>query len=120
MNRPDRSRWVRGRRGEWLAAWWLRLWGWGIVARNLRTPMGEIDLVARRGGVLAVIEVKARPNLDRAAAAISPRQQERLVRAAGWLIAGRPDLAGLALRFDAVLIRPWRWPRHLPDAWRGS
>lgn len=114
----SRVGWLRGRRGEWLACWWLRLHGWRVVARNLRTPVGEIDVVARRGRVLAIIEVKTRPDLAAAAVAISPRQQERLVRAAHWLVAGRPDLAELDVRFDALLVRPWSLPRHVPDAWR--
>jgi hypothetical protein len=61
---PRRSAWLRGRRAEWLAAWWLRLKGYRILARDLRTPVGEIDLIARRGRVLALVEVKARPSLE--------------------------------------------------------
>lgn len=107
----------RGHQAETLCCWWLRLRGYRILARRLRTPMGEIDILARRGGLVAVIEVKARPSHGDAGEAISPRQRHRLGRAARWVLSTRPDLAGLSLRFDAMLIAPWRWPVHLPGAW---
>jgi len=99
----------------------LRLAGWGILARRLTagrgTGAGEIDIVARRGDVVAFVEVKFRPSLAEAAAAISSRQQGRIERAARHFLAAHPHLAGLTLRFDAVLVAPWRLPRHLPNAW---
>ena len=107
-----------GRRAELLCRLALWLKGYRLVAVRARTPLGEIDIVARRGPVLALVEVKARPDAGAAAAALRPRQQARLVRAANALIAGRPDLAALSVRFDLMLVTPWRWPRHLPDAWR--
>lgn len=107
-----------GRRAEALAALLLQAKGYRILARRLRTPVGEIDLVARRGDVLVAVEVKARGRPDDAAQAIAPRQWGRLARALDWARAGRPDWAGLALRFDAVLLAPWRVPRHVADAWR--
>lgn len=112
----------RGLRAETLAAVWLRLKGYRILARRLKTRAGEIDLVARRGSTLAIVEVKAsgQPEMagDRGAEALLPRQQQRLVRAANHLLAMRPALAGLDLRFDLVLVAPRRLPRHLVDAWR--
>ena len=90
--------------------------GYRPVARNLRTPVGEIDLVMRRGQVLAVIEVKTRDSFADAAEAIRPEQQGRIRRATEWLLAQRPDLALLTIRFDAVLVLPGRWPQHLVDA----
>ncbi len=107
-----------GRRAELLAAWWLRLKGYRILARGLRLPVGEIDLVARRGRRLAFVEVKRRRSLEAALAAITPRQRRRIMRAAEAWLAGRPDLAGCERRFDALLLVPGRRPRHLPDAWR--
>ncbi len=68
--------------------------------------------------MLAVIEVKTRSDLAAAAAAVLPRQQRRIARAATAFLSARPDLAGLALRFDVMLLTPRRLPRHLPDAWR--
>jgi len=116
--RPDRRRAERwGRWAETAAALALLVKGYRIVARRLKTPAGEIDLLARRGRILAVVEVKARASLDGAAFALGPRQQRRLARAAA-VAAARPRLAGLDIRFDVVLVAPWRWPRHLKDAWR--
>jgi putative endonuclease len=96
----------------------LRLRFWRIVAVDWRCPSGEIDILARRGQMLAVIEVKTRGDLASAAGAVLPRQRRRIARAASAFLLSRPDLAGLALRFDVMLIAPGRMPRHLPDAWR--
>jgi len=108
----------RGRLGEFLCRWHLRLRGWRIVAVDWRCPSGEIDILARRGGVLAVIEVKSRGDLASAALAVAPRQRRRIARAASAFLLGRPDLAELALRFDVMLVAPLRPPHHLSDAWR--
>ena len=108
----------RGRSGERLAAWWLRLKGYRIVARGVRTPVGEIDLVARRGRRLALVEVKRRATLAAAAEAIRPQQQARIARAAEAFLKRRPDLAGLTLGFDGLLLAPGCRPRHLTDASR--
>lgn len=106
-----------GRRGETLALWWLRLKGFRLVARDLRTPVGEIDLVVRRGRLLALVEVKRRASLAEAAEAIRAQQRGRIARAAEAFLARRPDLAALTLRFDAVLLAPRRRPRHIVSAW---
>jgi putative endonuclease len=108
----------RGRWAERLCVLHLRLRGWRIVTRGWRLPIGEIDIIARRGSVVAAIEVKARDNLVAAAEAVSPRQQRRVARAFAAFLAGRPDLAQLAPRFDVMLVVRGRLPRHLPDAWR--
>ena len=108
----------RGHLAELLCRWHLRLRGWRIVAADWRCPSGEIDILARRGGVLAVIEVKSRGDLASAAQSLLPRQRRRIARAASAFLLARPDLANLALRFDVMLVAPLRPPRHLPDAWR--
>jgi len=108
----------RGRLAEFLCRWHLRLHGWRIVAADWRCPSGEIDILARRGGVLAIIEVKTRSDLAAAAAAVLPRQRRRIARAASAFLLARPDLAKLAPRFDVMLVAPRRPPRHLRDAWR--
>jgi putative endonuclease len=108
----------RGAFAELLCRWHLRLHGWRIVASDWRCPSGEIDILARRGGVLAIIEVKSRRDLASAALSVLPRQRRRIARAASAFLAMRPDLAELALRFDVMLVAPPRPPRHLPDAWR--
>ena len=108
----------RGRTAELLCRWHLRLRGWRIVATDWRCASGEIDILARRGGVLAIIEVKSRRDLASAAAAVLPRQRRRIARAASAFLLTRPDLAELRLRFDVMLVAPSRPPRHLPDAWQ--
>lgn len=108
----------RGKAAERLCLWHLRLKGYRILARRYKTPMGEVDLIARRGRVLAAIEVKARPDFDRANEAITPRQRRRIARALSHFLGGRPDLASLAARFDVMLVVPLRWPRHVVDAWQ--
>ncbi len=115
-----RARRGRGLRAEGLALLALMLRGYRPVARNLKTPVGEIDLVVRRGRVLAVVEVKTRGTLADAAASIRPEQQARIRRSAEWLLNRRPDLAHLTIRFDAVLVLPRRWPKHLVDVDRQS
>lgn len=121
MDRRARRRaYGRGRRAERLAAWWLRAKGYRIVARGFRAPVGEIDLIARRGRVLALVEVKARADLDTAREALAPRQRRRIARAAHLFLQRRPDLAGLEVRFDVMLIAPGRRPRHVPGAWRAD
>ncbi len=110
----------RGRWAEHLCALHLALRGYRIVGRRLRTPVGEIDILARRGAVLAIVEVKRRETHAAAAEALSARQRARLVRAAAWLVARRPELAALDLRFDLMLVVPGRPPRHIVDAWRAG
>jgi putative endonuclease len=110
----------RGRLAEWLCLWHLRLHGWHILARGWRCPSGEIDILARRGKVLAVIEVKSRGDIAVAAAALGPRQRRRIARAAEAFVLARPDLGGLELRFDLMLVAPARLPRHWRGAWRAD
>jgi putative endonuclease len=115
-----RAAWGWGRIAEGLAAWTLRCKGYRIDARNLRTPVGEVDIVARRGSIVAFVEVKARRSMDEALAAIQPRQRERIVRTAEWYVAGRGLPPSTVCRFDAFTVAPWRIPRHIIDAWRAD
>ncbi|MEI6559906.1 MAG: YraN family protein [Rhodospirillaceae bacterium] len=107
-----------GRRAEAWCRLALRLKGYRVLAARQRTPVGEIDIVARRGGVVAIVEVKARRAGADMAEAVSPRQRARLERAAAAYLGRHAELAGLAVRFDVMLVRPWRWPEHVCDAWR--
>lgn len=109
---------ARGRFAETAAAWRLKLAGYRILARRLRTPFGEIDIVASKGDVAAIVEVKARADLAQGIEAVTPKQRERIVRAATWLAGKRPDVARMRLRFDIVVVSPWRNPQHIADAWR--
>lgn len=106
-----------GRLAESVCAGWLALHGWRIRARRARTPVGEIDLVATRGGTIAFIEVKQRADTGAAAHSIHPRQQERIARAAAAFMQRQRHLAQLQPRFDVMLIAPWRLPVHIPNAW---
>jgi len=109
----------RGRRGELWAALILRAKGYRILGRRVRTPVGEIDLVARApSGLVCFIEVKARPDAAAAALSVGPRQQARIARAAALYLAARPGLARRGVRFDVMTVAPGRLPRHLRDAWR--
>lgn len=101
-----------GRRAEAIAAWWLRLKGWRILARRVRTPVGEVDLVARRGRIVAFVEVKARATVGEADFALDEYRLRRVVAAAEAL-APRFASAGEDLRIDAVFIVPGKLPRHV-------
>lgn len=107
-----------GRGGERVAAWMLRLKGYQILAVRYKTPVGELDLVARRGNLLAIVEVKARASIDDALAAISARQRRRIEQAAGAFLARHPAWNGCDVRFDVIAVSAWRWPCHIIDAWR--
>ncbi len=111
-------RWQFGRRAEALCALILRLKGYRILARDLRTPLGEIDIVAHRGQIIAFVEVKARDAAIEADEVLGRRQRRRIERAAQTFLQGRPDLGGYQLRFDIMLARPWRLPIYRADAWR--
>ncbi|CAN5230620.1 YraN family protein [soil metagenome] len=116
MNRRRAEK--RGRGAETIAAWWLRLHGWRILARRSRVPGGEVDIIARRGSTLAFIEVKARSTAEAAAFALD-RYRLRRVAVAAERLAPRYMRAGDDIRIDALFIVPGRLPRHLPDVWQG-
>lgn len=105
-----------GHRAERIAALYLQLKGYRILERRFRTPVGEIDLIVRRGRLIAFVEVKARQDTDSAVLAVSPTARRRILRAAEWFLASRPEAAGHDLRFDIVALAPRRWPLHLADA----
>lgn len=106
-----------GRRAEFLCTCLLRLKGYRILAQHWKCPSGEIDIVARRGRILAFIEVKARDSAANAAESLSRKQQARIARAASQFVAGRTVLQQLDQRFDIILVVPWRLPLHVPAAW---
>ena len=114
MNRRA-EREARGRRGETLAAWYLRFKGWRIVARRVRTPRGEVDLIARRGRTLAFVEVKWRSSADLLDTAVDPYRLRR-VAAAAEVLAARHARPGDTLRIDVLLLAPGRFPRHMANA----
>lgn len=109
-----------GRRAEVIAALWLMAKGYRILGFRLATPLGEIDLLAQRGRVLAVVEVKQRTTIEDALDAVTPTQRDRLRRAAAHLSAHRAGLRDLLVRLDLIALAPRRTPGHLPDAWQGA
>jgi putative endonuclease len=116
MNRQAAEQ--RGRGAETLACWYLRLKGWRILARRARVHGGEVDIVARRGRMLAFVEVKARATEDAAAFALDEWRLRRVVVAAERL-APRYLRDGDDVRIDALFIVPGRWPKHMANIWLG-
>ena len=107
-----------GRRGERLAGWWLRLKGWRILDRRVRTPAGEVDLIARKGSLVAFVEVKTRATAAELDHAIDERRLSRVAAAAEVLM---PRYAGPGddIRVDVILLAPGSRPRHIENAWIG-
>lgn len=111
---------LSGRRAEVWAAAWLMAKGYRILGFRLKTPQAEIDLLAKRGAVLAVVEVKSRTSLEAALETVTFDQRDRLRRAGAQLAANRPGLSACAVRLDLMALAPGRLPRHIPDAWKGA
>jgi putative endonuclease len=105
-----------GRRGEMWAALFLQLKLYRIVARRVKTPVGEIDLIARRGNVTVFVEVKARSFSHQEADAMFAVNSRRIVRAAQLWLTRHPAAAAGGLRFDVIFLAPFAWPRHIVAA----
>jgi putative endonuclease len=107
-----------GRRGETLAAFWLLVRGWKILGRRVRTPLGEVDLIARRGAILAFIEVKWRKSAAESALSLDHYRLRR-VAAAAEALTHRHMREGDSVRIDAIFVTPGKLPRHIPNVWHG-
>jgi putative endonuclease len=118
MKKPSNHR--AGLLAEYLALAWLTLKAYRLVAWRYKTRQGEIDLIVRRGKVLAMVEVKARPTYADAAHAIHGKNQARVVAAAQHFLAHHPEYAQYQVRFDAVLIAWYKRPEHVRDAFQAS
>jgi putative endonuclease len=105
---------------ESIAAIFLGAKGYRTIARRWRSPVGEIDLVVKRGRLIAFVEVKARKALDQAAESVLVRQRRRIVAAAEAWLAAHPEHAGYDMRFDAVLVSPGRMPQHVVSAFEAD
>jgi putative endonuclease len=116
VNRQEAE--ARGRKGERIAAWWLRLHGWRILDSRVKLRMGEVDLIARRGNVIAFVEVKMRSKAADLDFAIDPYKLRRVVAAAKAL-APKLIKGDEETRIDVILIAPWKWPRHQVNVWSG-
>ena len=117
MSRRRRRAEGDGRRGETIASWWFRLQGWRVLARRVKTPRGEIDLVVKRGRTVAFVEVKYRRTVverDRALDLWTIRRAAEGAEAVAHRFA-RPDDT---IRIDGLLLAPGRWPRHIVNAWQ--
>lgn len=112
--------WKWGLWAEWYGALWLRLKGYKILERRYKTPVGEIDVIAKKGKLIAFVEVKYRPTLDEAAFSITRTQQMRIRRAASYYLALHQDVGSFDLRFDALLMTPHGRLRHLKNAWQAN
>lgn len=120
---PDPGRVAAFRLGlsaESRAAAYLIAKGYRILARRWRSPVGEIDIVARRRQTLVFVEVKARLTVDAAAEAVTVRQRRRIAAAAEIWLAQHADIAFTDIRFDAVLVAPGQMPKHLASAFDSS
>ncbi len=122
-NRQQRE--AAGRRAESLAALWLMLKGYRILARRYQGSGGEIDLIAAKPllgppKLIAFVEVKQRSKAEDLDEAIGQRQRARIEAGAGAYLANNPHLASCALRFDGVLIAPGHLPRHLENLWQSA
>ena len=125
MKAERQKAWRRGRAAERLAMLALTVTGYRILARNLKagslySGLGEIDIVASRGRAIAFIEVKTRSDWAAAAESVPVRQRQRIARAADSFLAAHPRYASHQARFDVMLVIPWRWPRHITNAWRSD
>jgi putative endonuclease len=105
---------------ESVAALLLGAKGYRTIARRWKSPVGEIDLVVKRGRLIVFVEVKARKALDQAAESVLPRQRRRIVAAAEAWLAAHPEHAGYDMRFDAVLVAPGRMPQHIVSAFEAD
>ena len=109
---------ARGLRAEDAACAALARDGWTVLDRRVRTAAGEVDVLAEKDGLLAIIEVKARPRLADAAAALSPRQRTRLLGAADIVLATHPTWGINGVRFDLLLVDAAGSVRRIADAFR--
>ncbi len=118
---PDRAGAERsGRRAERLAAWFLRLQGYRIIAARFRSSFGEIDLVAQRRDLILFVEVKQRRGVDRMADALAAVNRRRIVGAARHFMATHPEIANKNFRFDVIFLAPFRFPAHFKGAFDAS
>lgn len=111
---------IYGRRGETLAAWFLRLKGYRILETRYKTPVGELDLIARRFGTTVFVEVKSRSRRELEHDALLAVNTRRIIRASEYYVARHPDLVARPQRFDVIFLAPRMWPRHVMNAFQAS
>lgn len=109
-----------GKWAEWRAGLYLRLRGYKIIAKRLRTPMGEIDILAQKNGVWIVAEVKYRPTTESSKYSISDHQKHRLINASLWVMNHYTLPQDTDFRFDAILLSPKTPIQHIKNAWQAD
>ena len=119
-SRARRRAYRYGLWAERLAALMLLLKGYRILAMRFQTALGEIDLIAQKGGILVFVEVKYRQNAEQGIAALNARQRDRVGRAAQLFLYSRPALALLDQRFDVIMVYPWKLIQHIKNYWQPS
>lgn len=119
-SRRGRSAQAGGIAAETAACAALAADGWEVLQRRARTPAGEVDIVARRGSLVALVEVKARPTLTLAAHALAAPQRRRLLRAGAALLAEHPEWSDGDIRFDVLLVDAAGRVRRIVDAIRAD
>ncbi len=105
-----------GHLAEIRAALALQVTGWRILKRRYKTRAGEIDLIAKRGKTVAFVEVKARRSREAAMNAVTPASQRRIEKAARIFVTEHPKAGFYTLRFDVMIVLPWRWPERIANA----
>lgn len=114
---PRRRAERAGRSAETLAGWLLRLKLYRIIATRYKTPVGEIDIVARKGRAIVFVEVKHRSGNSLARGqALASVNTTRIVRCAEWFQSAHPAYQTYDFRFDVITLAPGRWPHHLVNA----
>ena len=104
-----------GLRGEWIALFYLFAKGYWPLARRVRSPFAELDLICRRRHLLVLVEVKTRRNLDQAISAFNPAQSLRARKGLDWWLSRNPGFTTLPRRIDGIALAPWRFPLHLQN-----
>jgi len=110
----------KGLRAEALAKLYFRLKGYAVLAERYKTPVGEVDLILKRGKTIVFVEVKLRGKVEEAVESIHARNRVRVSRAAELYLQRHPRYTGYALRFDALALARGKWPAHIVNAWGGS
>ncbi|MCO6187341.1 YraN family protein [Rhizobium sp. L1K21] len=105
-----------GHLAEFYAAAYLLFRGYRILQLRYRTKAGEIDIIARKGNLIAFVEVKARRTVEDALFSVGERNKARIRAASRIWLAKQKDFSELSWRYDILAVTPWRLPSHVPDA----
>ena len=111
------ERWQKGWNAEEACKVYLEQQGYTIIAHRLRTPAGEIDIVAAQDSTLIIIEVKARKDIATALESISPKQRRRIEQATLYFLSENPDYQHHDIRIDCMVALDGQPPYHMQNAW---